>query len=123
MRRLLLAHLTLLHVAPPVLVSNAAAAGYDGVSLHVSQTPPGSDDGLKYEARKHRQFPGEGGLPLVPFLRAFAPGMALSVETPVSEWHDRLDATAIAERSSATTRALLASMGESVVPDRQGVMT
>lgn len=85
--------------------------------------PPGGDEGLRYEARKHRQFPGEGGLPLATFLRAFSPDMPLSVETPVTEWHDRLDAKAIAERSIATTRALLASMGESVVSHRQGVMT
>ena len=85
--------------------------------------PPDGFDGLKYEARKHRQFPGEGGLPLVPFLHAFASDVPLSVETPVTEWHDRLSAREIAERSIATTRALLASMGESVVPHRQGVMT
>jgi sugar phosphate isomerase/epimerase len=74
--------------------------------------PPGGSEGLKYEARKHRQFPGEGGLPLVAFLQAFAAHVPLSVETPVTEWHDRLDAREIARRSIASTRALLASIGE-----------
>lgn len=74
--------------------------------------PSGGFEGLKYEARKHRQFPGEGGLPLVPFLRACPAGVPLSVETPVTEWHDQLSAREIARRSIASTRALLASMGE-----------
>ena len=74
--------------------------------------PAGGNDGLKYEARKQRRFPGEGGLPLVAFLQAFPADIALSVETPVTEWHDRLDARQIARRSIDSTRALLASMGE-----------
>lgn len=37
-----LAHLTLLHLAPPRFVTVAAEAGYDGVSLHL--TPPGLSD-------------------------------------------------------------------------------
>lgn len=37
-----LAHLTLLHMAPPQFVSVAAQAGYDGVSLHL--TPPRLSD-------------------------------------------------------------------------------
>ena len=41
-RPLYLAHLTLLHVAPPRFVSVAADAGYDGVSLHL--TPPRLSD-------------------------------------------------------------------------------
>lgn len=36
-RPLLLAHLTLLHVQPPRMIELAAAAGYDGVSLHLAQ--------------------------------------------------------------------------------------
>jgi sugar phosphate isomerase/epimerase len=83
--------------------------------------PAGGFEGLKYEARKHRLFPGEGGLPLVPFLQAFAPSVPLSVETPVTEWHDRLGAREIARRSIASTRALLASMGETAAtPLQQG---
>jgi sugar phosphate isomerase/epimerase len=46
-RRLLLAHLTLLHVAPPAFVGLAARAGFDGVSLHVSQPGPG-EAGVRY---------------------------------------------------------------------------
>lgn len=41
-RAIHLAHLTLLHVAPPRFVSVAAEAGYDGVSLHL--TPPRLSD-------------------------------------------------------------------------------
>ncbi len=41
-RPLYLAHLTLLHVAPPRFVAVAADAGYDGVSLHL--TPPRMSD-------------------------------------------------------------------------------
>lgn len=37
-----LAHLTLLHLAPPRFVTVAAEAGYEGVSLHL--TPPGLSD-------------------------------------------------------------------------------
>ncbi len=41
-RAIHLAHLTLLHVAPPQFVSVAAETGYDGVSLHL--TPPRLSD-------------------------------------------------------------------------------
>ena len=41
-RPLYLAHLTLIHLAPPQFVSVAAEAGYDGVSLHL--TPAGLAD-------------------------------------------------------------------------------
>jgi sugar phosphate isomerase/epimerase len=81
--------------------------------------PAGGFDGLKYEARKQRRFPGEGGLPLVAFLKAFAADLPLSVETPVTEWHDRFDTREIARRSIASTRALLASMGETAVTHSQ----
>ena len=42
MRPFYLAHLTLLHLAPPRFVTVAAEAGFDGVSLHL--TPPGLSD-------------------------------------------------------------------------------
>lgn len=69
--------------------------------------PPGGDEGLKYEARKQRQFPGEGGLPLADFLGAFAADVPLSVEVPVTEWHHRMDDAAIAAMAMESTRRCL----------------
>jgi sugar phosphate isomerase/epimerase len=43
---------------------------------------PGSIDEMIFTARSERQFPGEGGLDLVEFIRAFPGDLPIAVETP-----------------------------------------
>ncbi|MDB6002947.1 MAG: endonuclease [Rhizobacter sp.] len=80
-------------------------------------TPEGGFEGLRFEALKQRQFVGEGELPLREFLRAYPGDIAVSVETPVTLWHDRMSNLQIAERSIQTTRHFLDALAAMATND------
>lgn len=86
-----------------IAATPAALMPYLQVCDGPAAPPPGGTEGLKNEARRQRNFPGEGELPLAAFLAAFAPDLPLSVEVPVMDWHDTLDDLAIARRAMAST--------------------
>ncbi len=70
-------------------------------------TPPPDQAGLIAEAREDRLPPGEGGLPLLDFLRALPPGTAISAEVPMP----KLDAATKLARAYAATRQMLVEVG------------
>jgi len=66
-----------------------------------------SEEQLLRESRTDRRLPGEGVLPLVEFLNALPPGMAISIEAP-SEAHAHLTPHGRAAVAMQTTLAILA---------------
>jgi sugar phosphate isomerase/epimerase len=69
--------------------------------------PHFSDQELVRESRTNRRLPGEGVLPLVQFLKALPPGLAISVEAPC-ERYAHLSVPERALLAIKTTRAVLA---------------
>jgi len=67
-----------------------------------AQRPP--DDRLLDEARNGRLYPGEGGLPLVKWLRALPTDLTFSLEVP----HARHRYTSVGERARRCARAMRA---------------
>lgn len=72
------------------------------------QAPP--PDEMRAEARTNRLYPGDGGLWLEDFVRAFGPATSFAVEAPSRE-HAALPAVARAKLAAAKCRALLARSG------------
>jgi sugar phosphate isomerase/epimerase len=85
-----------IRTTPPALVR--AAQICDG-----PLTSPPNRDAIIAEARENRLPPGEGGLPLIDFLRALPPGTAISAEVPIPG----LDATTKLRRAYEATMRVL----------------
>ncbi len=89
-----------IRMTPPALVR--AAQICDG-----PVTSPPNRDAIIAEARENRLPPGEGGLPLVDFLRALPPGTAISAEVPIPG----LDAATRLRRAYDATMRVLGESG------------
>ena len=67
---------------------------------------------LRTEARSGRLYPGEGGLPLREFIKAFAPGTAAEIEVP-SARHAGIPFAERARLAAETSRRLFDTIDES----------
>ena len=68
---------------------------------------PDTIEGLLHTARSERLFPGEGGIDLVPVVRAMPPGLTISIEVPTMELARTVPAAERVRRAVAATRAVL----------------
>ncbi len=69
--------------------------------------PPGSREGLLFQAREERLPPGEGGLDLVGFLRHLPSGTSLALEVPMMAFTREAGAPAAIKRVYDATASLL----------------
>jgi sugar phosphate isomerase/epimerase len=95
--------------------SPADLASYDPALfslVHLCDAPaePPPFEGLRAEARGGRLYPGEGGLWLEQFVRAFPEDVAFAIEAPTSR-HAALPPVERAKKAADASRALLARAG------------
>src|SRR3569623_408010 len=95
----------------------ADIAGYDPALFpyfHLCDAParPPPADQLRTEARSARLYPGEGGLPLRDFIKAFNPGTAAEIEVP-SARHAGMPFAERARLAAETSRRLFETIDES----------
>ncbi|WP_116131414.1 sugar phosphate isomerase/epimerase [Tropicimonas sp. IMCC34043] len=90
-----------------VAALDPASVGY----LHLCDAPLQSPSagGFAEEARGHRLYPGEGGLPLVELLSALPPELPVSVEAPTRN-HAHAPMAEQIRRAGAVTMELLAGL-------------
>ena len=73
---------------------------------------PDTVEGLLHTARAERLFPGEGGIDLVPIVRAMPPDLAVSIEVPTVALARTVGADERVRRAVAATRRVLAAAME-----------
>jgi len=81
-------------------------------SLPLGMTTDGSV--LQVEARALRKVPGEGGLPLVEFLRLLPAGTPVTIESPAADVQATLSDLEFATRNLTAVRTLLADAHDQV---------
>ena len=69
---------------------------------------PSTVEGLLHTARAERLFPGEGGIDLVPIVRAMPADLTISIEVPTVELARTVGADERVRRAVAATRRVLA---------------
>jgi sugar phosphate isomerase/epimerase len=90
----------------PADISNSAQDRFSYVHLCDAAAALPAADQLRKEARGERLYPGEGGLWLEDFVRAFPDGTPLAIEAPTVR-HAHLSLAARAELAARLTRELL----------------
>lgn len=73
---------------------------------------PDTLEAMLHTARAERQFPGEGGIDLLPIVRAMPPGLTVSMEIPTAELAMTVPPTERVRRAVRATRALLQRAGQ-----------
>jgi sugar phosphate isomerase/epimerase len=84
-----------------------------------AELPP-TMEGILFEARGERRFPGEGELDLVALLRALPPGLPVSLEVPTLTLAKSTPALERAKRALAGARAVLARADAAVAAALSG---
>jgi sugar phosphate isomerase/epimerase len=74
---------------------------------------PATTEGLLHTARAERMFPGEGGLDLIPLVRAMPADIPISLEVPTLTLAKTMDAEARARRALAAARGVVAAANTS----------
>lgn len=73
---------------------------------------PSTVEGLLHTARAERLFPGEGGIDLLPIVRAMPPELPVSIEVPTAALARTVPAAERVRRAVAATRRVLQSAME-----------